>query len=959
MSNTSLVSLGGSSLHSINSATSAGEQAHTITVTSIPGDDRRFVIWGRKPGPPKRPPANARMSPASLSSSGAQSFGSSKRSSFQNQHDSTDQSTPPTSAGSPSSPWSSSTQAQKVLLAATVDRWIADMTSRIENDLMTDFFLTYRSFLSPMALCKLLITRFEWALQPGSTAEDIAGRRIVRVRTYVVFKHWLLNYFNEDFVPDRELRLLLTTWLNRMGKDERLRPNPTDLRLIKSLKKVTKRLKAMFTTIGAEQATDATTLIKTSLEEEADSRNRTRARSDSMASMSSLQSIREEQSEPSVFDSHPSQPDTGPESLLAAPDPCKVEGHIRRKDIRTSSSEDDVDLDIEMQVSGYDSDELPRIPSIIPISPPRARHHSPVHQRKSRSPQLGSYERTSKTLDGIPIIQDNHRVSRAIASTVGSFSKLRRMMGTRRAQTSSNALSYPSDSTSDMAQFGLESRGQEEHHRAVSTLSRSLSGHPNGQSTPGLGISTARSTSPPSAGGCSMATPSVPDLRHVASNGTMRRQSSRQNIVSTGPLFGVGRASFNEDDSRTPSEARLAPAAKIRMSGIQLDDCDSSGDESNAGDRAPLRTLRRLPAARDLRGGKSSNVNPLAHRHSIDSIASYATRRLPSCALEPIQIPSIATYDSNSSAHDADRDALVDQGMVPFFVPPNDSEDEDEPGDVEAALRRLEGQVDHEKQRSNAQKVERYLKISEEAKANGGYIYGDMDEESDEENPSSSRPVSSAISLALDSATGVTTQSGSVEVAAEKLPQDLDATVLPPTVPQCVQSESSLTVPDSVEGTAVGKRTLQRKSSMRRFFGSTMSVSLWPTSSTHIKNTKSKAVQVPAYRSFILSHKIEALARHFCIIERDLLEKVTWQELIGATWRERLEIEEVMDWDSFMKIRAKLNSDAQGHGLFPSSAVAQTKRVGDVQTIIHRFNLMCRWIASESKAAPSLLFLLG
>lgn len=886
------------------------------------------------------------MSPASFASTSASSLGSSKRSSSHRKFDTTEQLTPPTSASSPSSPWSSSPPVQKVLLAATIDRWIADMTSRIENDLMTDFFLTYRAFLSPLSLCKLLITRFEWALQPGHTAEDIAGRRIVRVRTYVVIRHWLLNYFHEDFVPDRELRVTLTAWLNRMGKDERLRPNPTDLRLIKSLKKVVKRLKAAYSTIGVDQAVDANNLIKTSLE--ADPLGNTRSRSNSMASVSSLQSIREEQSEPTTIAEIISSI-AAPAMAQATPaEGNPAEKHLQRNDIRTSSSEDDVDLEIEMHLSGYDSDEQPRIPPIIPISPPRARHHSPVHQRKSRSPQLGSYERSPKALDGLPIIADNHRVSRAIASTVGSFSKLRRMMGNRQQRlqaTGNTAPQYNLDISSDMdGKFGAIRMEANDVSPAGASLTRSVSGHPNGSDPSGLGIYNASSIPPLSESSASAAS-SSPDLRHSASSGTMRRKKSNPNMLSQ------IRPSGEASSLGVTSVQGLAPAATIRVSGIQLDDCDSSGDESNYGERRPLRTLRRLPAARDLRGGNNLGHNPLIHRHSIDSIASYATRRTSSCALEPIRIPSIATYDSNSSAQANDLDAMLDQGLVPFFVPPVDSEEEDEPGDVEAALRRLEGQVDDEKQRSNARKVEKYLKLSEEAKSNGGYVYGEGDDVSDEEDTTSSRAESVAVAVVGDDA-AETAATADMPVAAEAQSQSresVEAQHAVQSAQEAVESNASLMVPVEVPAKDAGKRTLQRKSSMRRFFGSTMSVSLWPMNSTASRQFKSKP-QEPIYRSFLFSHKVDALARHFCIIERDLLEKVTWQELIGSSWRERLDMEDFTDWDSFMKMRAKLNSAVHEHGPPSQAHPPPVRSVGDVQTIIHRFNLMCRWIASESKS---------
>jgi hypothetical protein len=40
-----------------------------------------------------------------------------------------------------------------------------------------NFFLTFREFLTPIKLCKLLILRFRWAL-----LDDTDERRLVRIR---------------------------------------------------------------------------------------------------------------------------------------------------------------------------------------------------------------------------------------------------------------------------------------------------------------------------------------------------------------------------------------------------------------------------------------------------------------------------------------------------------------------------------------------------------------------------------------------------------------------------------------------------------------------------------------------------------------------------------------------------------------------------------------------------------
>jgi hypothetical protein len=44
-------------------------------------------------------------------------------------------------------------------------------------------------------------------------------KRIVRVRTFVAIRYWLLTFFNVDFLPNRELRLSLAGWLNALIRD--------------------------------------------------------------------------------------------------------------------------------------------------------------------------------------------------------------------------------------------------------------------------------------------------------------------------------------------------------------------------------------------------------------------------------------------------------------------------------------------------------------------------------------------------------------------------------------------------------------------------------------------------------------------------------------------------------------------------------------------------------------------
>jgi Gdp/GTP exchange factor required for growth at low temperatures len=118
---------------------------------------------------------------------------------------------------------------QKVLVAATIERWIAQLTSELNYDELLNFFLTYRTYISAVDLCHLLICRFHWALSQPTSVQDEDVRKIVRVRTFVAIRYWLLTFFAVDFLGNRELRLLLASWINALVKDPVLKKHSDGL----------------------------------------------------------------------------------------------------------------------------------------------------------------------------------------------------------------------------------------------------------------------------------------------------------------------------------------------------------------------------------------------------------------------------------------------------------------------------------------------------------------------------------------------------------------------------------------------------------------------------------------------------------------------------------------------------------------------------------------------------------
>ncbi|KAJ1338639.1 GDP/GTP exchange factor [Microdochium nivale] len=129
--------------------------------------------------------------------------------------------------------------------AATPARLVAEITSAtfLDYELISDFFLSFRSFLEPAALLCMLVARFRWAL----AREDEVGT-VVRVRTFVAMRHWLLNYFIDDFVVDYQLRVSFCSLINDFVSDlvsegKHIQP---PMKIVAELKKCWRRICAQY-----------------------------------------------------------------------------------------------------------------------------------------------------------------------------------------------------------------------------------------------------------------------------------------------------------------------------------------------------------------------------------------------------------------------------------------------------------------------------------------------------------------------------------------------------------------------------------------------------------------------------------------------------------------------------------------------------------------------------------------
>jgi hypothetical protein len=122
------------------------------------------------------------------------------------------------------------------IVAATPARIIAQISSAsfMDYELVSDFFLTFRSYLSTHEVLDLLLARLRWAI---NRLED--DGRIIRIRTFAALRHWILNYFMDDFVVDRKLRKEFCDQINDMYRkvQQRNGGGTSDLKILQDLKR--------------------------------------------------------------------------------------------------------------------------------------------------------------------------------------------------------------------------------------------------------------------------------------------------------------------------------------------------------------------------------------------------------------------------------------------------------------------------------------------------------------------------------------------------------------------------------------------------------------------------------------------------------------------------------------------------------------------------------------------------
>lgn len=92
--------------------------------------------------------------------------------------------------------------------------YLFSFIAKLDYPAMIDFFITFRSKLATESLFDLLVEHYrllDTALGHGTSARDR------KVRLFVSIRHWILNYYADDFLPNKQLHDKMEAFLRSLG----------------------------------------------------------------------------------------------------------------------------------------------------------------------------------------------------------------------------------------------------------------------------------------------------------------------------------------------------------------------------------------------------------------------------------------------------------------------------------------------------------------------------------------------------------------------------------------------------------------------------------------------------------------------------------------------------------------------------------------------------------------------
>ncbi|KAG9310872.1 hypothetical protein JVU11DRAFT_8727 [Chiua virens] len=874
-------------------------------------DDPRFVLWGEMHLPSDVDTDEASLSQSSRTGTGVSSPispASSRRG-----KPSVDIPSLRISTDDPNT--NEDEDGRRVLLAATIERWIAQLTSDFNYDELLNFFLTYRTYISAVDLCHLLICRFHWSLSGHATKQDDLARKIVRVRTFVAIRYWLLTFFVMDFLPNRELRLLLASWLNALVKDPVLKRHQDGLSIVRKLIKVVKDCK------------------------EAHTRRR-------YGTSSARQSI------------------------SIKPRPTHVLGEKFAEAISKDQDDSDVDLDFapEERVSvflgsGGESGTAFAFGSSSGVtSAPRANAIASASTAILQQPLQRNILQQSRASISVapgatPILAQaqpsitfpQRALSRVFVKTIGRLGRWKRVLNSR--QTMDTGIAVPAN----VSAFDLELSasgdllgvrgGVEQYLKMIEPQSPVTSGAGDLESET---KHTTQVVSRPEEGKLPLASSSSHHLRSVSEvteeeeaqtetteTATMggRRMSSALSAVSRATMS-TRTHSTESFGSILSSRSRLNPLVAqvqaqppwrfdvVSIDELDLSDTSSEFQRENANVPPPpgLRKVpRKLPLRRDFE----------FIRRSGESVSSYGD--------------TITRFGCQWQVN-----AIVDS-----------LSDAAEGGGIEEALRRLEGQINPQRRKENAIKVDGWVRTIQERMAAGDFgderprFFDGSDEEADDAYDIDQHETGSVRRRSLASRDPLPETPSRITVSVATEPEDYfsseprsgSSVGYPATPVDTVASpirgvDAKPAPEDAVPLEILQSRVASRPSTSHGSPMGPRSPALMPGTTVTSPTKMLSPTGRKSHRSWVLNVRVDVLAQHFAMIDRELFMGIKPEELIMDDWMSCPEVN-VLDWAQYLKDRALWKAESRNP--HKTSALAVVRG---------RFNLMANFVVTEIVMTP-------
>ncbi|KAL5520295.1 hypothetical protein ACEPAG_9508 [Sanghuangporus baumii] len=966
---------------------------------AVPRDDPRFVIWGDvslvsdSASVVERASIQGSASARSRPQSHVFSVHSRKRSLKGKSHGHSLSEVPDPSpergsdCGGGSSSVDDAESTHRVLMAATIERWIAQLTSQFDYDELLIFFLTYRTYIDALDLCHLLICRFHWALEEPMSPQEVMVKQIVRVRTFVAIRYWLLTFFRIDFLPNRELCLLFADWLNTLWRDSILDKYNDARNIVKKLKKVAKDCKEAHSRVSkSNKKAEKKGKVMQSIDKIFGDLSSGVNFAATLRKVSAAQHEEEDSDVDLDFNPDESSPFSDTIGIQGFASFANQLGPGDANDARRTS------------ISGPGASSAVATPSRSIGTTSRILLQQPLHLtilQHARALPPGA----SLPLVGAPSTLPVHHssLSRAVVRTIGRLGRWKRVLSSR---VPTSPVSPAGDTT---AAFDLELNeagdlftvcgGVEQYLKMidpapVSPVSPASPEPPNKPEPPQVTISVPNGTDEekeegegrediPPRPASPTPSPSPQDTEPasrtpIASNAELRSESpvSNENTgASQGPARGLVHKTLSRIRSSEPAESvRSGSSGSIRSfettsflgnpipkqqrlfpDVVSIDDLDylsdNSSDESGPAMPPGLRPGKRLPNRRDFE---------FVHR-SVDSVSSMGIISRASVAMS-----EQADSARSSASQPRGLGNALQQWQMDALIEDLGHDDEEE-GGAEAALRRLEGQINPTKQRQKEAKVDGWVRHIQERMAAGDFGHeeppdedGDEDEDvvgSDEENYGAEtgrmRRDSTAIAEEMEEDMTISVPRSSSESAERPTGLTIETNGHGPVEP-FTPTPRQTTHPVAIHSIHA---TSDAKPRINEAVPEEILLSRLPsrTSANDENNTKtsppqrtghptfilSKTSSAPAHRSFILHFSAEMLAQHFAVIDREIFLGIKFEELVSDEWYTSAEDFNVRDWMQFLRDRRR-KAELRGKGKISVLSAARA-----------RFNLVANFVVSE------------